>query len=325
MAKQNMMARRRRPELERAFQHAASLAADVDFAGLTDRKQIWLKAVRATLPRYGSIAPEGSLAGVSFTPVLANGVPCEWVTAENARNGRRLVYIHGGGWVGGSPLDYRPLSATLARLSRASILMVDYRLAPEHPFPAGLDDCVAAYEWALVNSPASEEAGLAGRDPAERVSVAGDSAGGNLSATTCVRLAMADGRMPDRLVLISGTLDHVSMSERVGRDDPICTPDVLGYNVDFYLTPPHSAADPLVSPVFASKQTLGKFPPTLLQVSTSEALLYDTKKFADRLEKANVRVNISLWPETPHVWHALLGLFPEAEQALSEIADFINR
>ena len=131
--------------------------------------------------------------------------------------------------------------------------------------------------------------------------------------------------MPDRLVLIAGTLDNVSMSERVGIDDPICTLESLSNSVHFYLTSDHSAADPLVSPVFAPTEFLEKFPPTLIQVSTSEALLYDSKKFADRLEKARVRVNLSLWPELPHVWHGFLGLFPEAVEAFSEIADFINR
>jgi acetyl esterase/lipase len=325
MAEQSSSPRARRPELERAFQHLADLAAGVDLSGITDPKRQWLTAMRATLPRYGDVGPVVSLEGITYTPVIANGVPAEWVTAEGANNARRIVYIHGGAWTGGSPLDYRAVSATLARLSGASILMVDYRLAPEHRFPAGLDDCVSALEWAFVNGPATEKAGLAGRDPAERVSVAGDSAGGNLAAATCVRQAAAGARMPDRLVLIAGTLDNVSMSERIGIDDLICTPEALSFPVEFYLAPTHSAADPQVSPVFAATELLEKFPPTLLQVSTSEALLYDSRKFANRLEKARVRVNLSLWPELPHVWHGFLGLFPEAKEALGEVADFISR
>jgi acetyl esterase/lipase len=155
--------------------------------------------------------------------------------------------------------------------------------------------------------------------------VGGDSAGGNLAAATGVRLAMKGGRMPDRMVLIAGTLDHVSMWDRVGIDDLICTKEALTFSVEYYLPPSHSAADPLVSPVFAPSELLAKFPPTLLQVSSIEALVYDSKRFADRLEKARVRVNLSLWPDLPHVWHAFLNLFPEAEAAIGEIADFINR
>jgi acetyl esterase/lipase len=325
MTDQGSSPRARRPELARAFQHLESLAAGVDLSGITDPKLQWLTTMRATLARYGDLGPQASLEGVRFAPVSAGGAPGEWVTAESASNAHRIVYIHGGAWTGGSPLAYRAFSATLARLSRASILMVDYRLAPEHPFPAGLDDCVRSFEWALVNGPMSETVAVADRDPAERISLAGDSAGGNLSAATCVRLAATDARMPDRLVLISGTLDNVSMPERIGLDDPICTPEALAFPVEYYLTPTDGAANPLVSPVFAPTPLLEKFPPTLIQVSTSEALLHDSKAFAGRLEKAGVRVNLSLWPALPHVWHAFLGLFPEAIEALSEIADFTGR
>jgi acetyl esterase/lipase len=308
----------RRPELERAFQHLAEVAAGVDLSGITDPKLQWLAVNRATVSRYGDVGPPADVAGVTYTPVMANGVPAEWVTAEGASAGRRIVWFHGGAWTAGSPVDYRAVSGTLARLSGASILMVDYRLAPEHRFPAGLDDCVRALEWAYANGPA-------GPAPAERISLVGDSAGGNLAAAACVRLAGAGSWMPDRLVLIAGTLDNVSMSERIGVDDPICTPESLSVPVDLYLTPAHSAADPQISPVFAPPTLLGKFPPTLIQVSAIEALAYDSKKFAGLLEQAGVRVNLSLWPELPHVWHGFLGLFPEAAEALNEMADFTGR
>ena len=315
----------RRLELEQAFQHLGSLAAEVDLSGIVDPKQAWLAAIRGTLSRYGDVGPPVSLKGVTFTSASANGILAEWVTAEGASNDRRIVYIHGGGWAGGSPHDYRAISATLAHRSRASVLMVDYRLAPEHPFPAGLDDCAQAFEWARFNGPMSEQSGRSDNDPAERISLAGDSAGGNLAAATCVRLATSNRRMPDRLALIAGTLDHVSMSERIGADDLVCTPEALAIPVELYLKNGQSAADPHISPVFASTDLLAKFPPTLLQASTCEALLYDSKKFADRLERAGVRVTLSLWPELPHVWHAFLGLFPEATEALAEIADFLER
>ena len=140
-----------------------------------------------------------------------------------------------------------------------------------------------------------------------------------------MRLAEAGIRLPDRLALIAGTLDNVSIPERVGADDEICTPDSLTLPVVLYLNATDSAADPHVSPVFAANTVLAQFPPTLIQVSTAEALLYDSKRFAGRLESVGVRVNLSLWPELPHVWHGMLGLFPEAAEALGEIADFIRR
>ena len=315
----------RRPELERAFKHSESLFALTDLTGIDDPKEQWLVAMRGTIARYGDVDLDDPLAGVTFTPVSINGIGAEWVTADGASDTRRIVWIHGGAWAAGSPLEYRPLSAALARLSGSSILMVDYRLAPDNPYPAGLDDCVAAYLWARKNGPYSANAGSTDSDPAERIALLGDSAGGNLAAATTMRLIAAGEPLPDRLVLIAGTLDNASMPERIGDDDPICTQDSLSNSVHYYLTPPHSAADPYVSPVFAATETLAKFPPTLIQVSTSEALLYDSKKFADRLERARVRVNLSLWPELPHVWHAFLGLFPEAEQALREVAHFASQ
>ena len=328
MADQGNSHPERRPELDRAYRHADALVAATDISGINDPRLQWLTAMRGTLARYGDVDLDtaGIIEGVTFTPVMADGVRAVWVTAGGASNSRRIVWIHGGGWAAGSPLDYRTISATLAKLSGSSVLMVDYRLAPDHPYPAGLDDCVAAYQWALKNGPESAKAGLADNDPPERIGLLGDSAGGNLAAATCLRLIAADIQLPGRLVLVAGTLDNASMPERVAEDDPICTPESLSGSVHFYLTPEHqNAADPYISPVFAATETLAKFPPTLLQVSTSEALLYDSRRFAGRLEKAQVRVNLSLWPQLPHVWHAFLGLFPEARQALAEIADFMGR
>ena len=324
----------RRPELEQIFQHLAEAAASVDLSGCDTPAQQWLIATRAMVDRYGDIGPAVSLDGVAFTPVVANGVRAYWVTADGANHARRLVYLHGGGWSSGTPEGYKVFQATLARLSKASILFVDYRLAPEHPFPAPLDDCVAAFQWALVNGPSSEAAGLAGRDPAERICLAGDSAGGNLSAATCVRQVNSRGRLPDRMALIGAALDltlvrtvreNVWLWAREGIDDGIVSPETLAFSVESYLLPAQPAANPEVSPALTPLATLRMFPPTLLQVSAIEVLEYDSRAFADRLEKAGVRVNLSLWPGMPHVWHAFQGLLPEAAEAIAELADFLNR
>lgn len=325
MSDHNPSSRIRPRPLERAFEHIGGLAASLDLSGITDPMEQWLTAVRAQVPSYGNVGPEISLEGVSFVPVDADGVSAEWVTAEGASHAHRIVYIHGGAWVAGAPADYRAFSATLARLSGASILMVDYRLAPENPYPAGLDDCVTAFRWALHNGPNSVKAGVAGKDAPQHIYLAGDSAGGNLAAATCLRLAADGDRMPDRLALIAGTLDNAALADRIGIDDPICTQESFAIPLQFYLPPGHDPADHLISPVYAPDELLQRFPPTLIQVSGIEALLADSKKFAVRLEKAGVRVNLSVWPELPHVWHGFLGLFPEAGQALGEIADHFQR
>ena len=312
----------RRPELETAFRHLDELVTSVDVTGLNDDDRDLYLAREHGIRNYGSIGPETDLSGVTFTPVLEHGVSGVWVTDVNSSPFRRIVYFHGGGWRSGSPHDYRSLTAVLARYSGASVLVVNYRLAPENPFPAGLDDCVRAFQWATNNGPTSPGKYLQRRSTAESIFLAGDSAGGNLAAATCLRLIKAGTRLPDRVALIAATLDNAEVTLRVGVDDPVCPPDVLSTCTRMYMPAGHSALEPLISPVYASIDMLTKFPPTLLQVSAIEALAWDSKKFANVLAVAGVRVNLSIWPDLPHVWHQFLGLFPESWQALNEIADF---
>jgi epsilon-lactone hydrolase len=312
----------RRRELERAFAHLAELGASADLAGITDPLQQFVTIIRTLMPRYGHVGPPENFGDVTFAPLAAGGVAAEWVIPQDADPDHRIVYIHGGGWVGGCPHDYRAMTATLARLARASVLAVDYRLAPEHHFPSGLEDCANAFRWAALNRP---DGGGRTEAAAGRLSLVGDSAGGNLAAATCLELAANNERLPDRLVLIAGTLDNLPPPDRAGIDDPIATAESLAAATVAYLGSDGNPSEYRVSPVYAPRDLLAKFPSTLLQASAIEALIYDTRKFAIRLEDAGVRTNLSVWPELPHVWHAFLGLFPEAMEALQEIADFVNR
>lgn len=315
--------RERRPELDRAFAHLAGLAASADLTGISDPLGQFVAVIRALMARYGDVGPAPSLDGVTFTPVDAGGVRAEWVIPPDADPARRIVYTHGGGWVGGSPDGYRAITGTLACLSRAAILVVDYRLAPEHRFPSGLEDCVKAFRWAALHGP--DGGRVRSSDAPIHLSLVGDSAGGNLAAATCLELVAAGQQIPNRLVLIAGTLDNQSPADRAGMDDQIATTEALAAGTAVYLGPNGNPSDHLVSPVNAPRQLLAKFPPTLLQASSIETLAYDSRKFAARLEDAGVRTNLSIWPELPHVWHAFLGLFPEATEALQEIADFVRR
>lgn len=317
--------RTRRIELDRAFSHLAGLAASADLNGVSDPLEQFVTVIRALMPRYGDVGQAPSLDGVTFVPVSAGGVAAEWVITGNVDPARRIVYTHGGGWVGGSPRDYRSVTATLARLSGAAVLVVDYRLAPEHRFPAALDDCVGAFCWAALNGPARRQDGRQSGSMATHLSLVGDSAGGNLAAATCLELAAKGERIPDHLVLVAGTLDNLSPVDRGAIDDQIVTPESLAAAAAAYLGPDDQHSDYRVSPARAPRDLLAKLPPTLLQASAIETLVYDSRKFAARLDEAGVRTNLSIWPELPHVWHAFLGLFPEATEALQEIADFVNR
>jgi acetyl esterase/lipase len=315
----------RRAELDGAFAHLAGLAASADLAGISDPLGQFVAVIRALMPRYGDVGQAPDLTNITFAPVSAGGVPGEWVIPQDADPARRIVYTHGGGWVGGSPRDYRALTGTLARLAGVAILAVDYRLAPEHRFPSGLEDCVNAFRWAARNGPDGDGSRARSGDPPAHVSLVGDSAGGNLAAVTCLELAVRGERLPDRLVLIAGTLDNLPQADRAGIDDQIVTAESLAAGTAAYTGPNGNPSDYRVSPVYAPHDLLSKFPPTLLQASAIETLAYDSRKFAARLGDAGVRTNLSIWPALPHVWHAFLGLFPEAVEALREIADFLRR
>ncbi|WP_128971008.1 alpha/beta hydrolase [Bradyrhizobium tropiciagri] len=315
--------RQRRPELEQAFAHLAGLAASADLTGISDPLLQFVAVIRALMPRYGDVGAAPALDGVEVVPVDAGGVPAEWVVAPGADLAHRLVYIHGGGWVGGCPRDYRAIAGTLARLSGAAVLMVDYRLAPEHRFPAGLDDCITAFGWAARHGPDAHR--QREHEAQVHLSLVGDSAGGNLAAATCLELVSRGARVPDRLALIAGTLDNQSPPDRTATDDQVATAESLAAATAAYLGPGGDPSDYRVSPVRGPHALLAGFPPTLLQVSAIETLAYDSRNFAALLANAGVRVNLSIWPELPHVWHAFLGLFPEASEALQEIAAFVNR
>jgi acetyl esterase/lipase len=310
--------------VERALAHIAQLGASADFSGATDPLQQWVIALRKIVKYYGHIGEKPSFREIEFTPVSANGVRSEWVTAAGGSHRDRIVYIHGGGWAGGAPEDVRAFTATLARFSGASVLAVDYRLAPEHRFPAGLDDCSKALAWARENGPKPGCARDGSCDPARSLSLVGDSSGGNQAVAVCAQAIINGARVPDRLVVIAPPLDNFSHPERVGLDDPVCPPESLAAGIANYLGPDGSASDPRVSPFYESEEVLAKFPPTLIQASNTETLLYDSRKFARRLEEANARVSLSIWPGLPHVWHHFTGIIPEAAQALREIADFVR-
>jgi len=181
----------------------------------------------------------------------------------------------------------------------------------------GAGGLARAYAWAVDSGPD-------GRQPVRWLSLAGDSAGGNLAAATCLLVGERQARSPDRLGLIAGSLDNIPAGGRIGRDDPLCTPEGFANSAAAYLPPGVTADDPHVSPIYAARDQLARFPPTLIQVSGAEALLYDSRRFAERLQAADVQTLLSVWPGLPHVWHCFLGQLPEAEAALRELACFLD-
>ncbi len=297
-----------RPDLRLAFDHLARghSVGDADP----------LATMRRFVDRYGDVSPREPITGVEVTPCEAAGVRAEWVVAPGADTRRRIVFVHGGAWVAGGLESHRPLAAELARGSGCAVLLVDYRLAPEHPFPAAFEDACAVLAWARAHGPS-------GADPAARLTLVGDSAGGNLAAAACADAVARGLASPDRLALVCPALDGARRAERGRGAGDGADAEGLEGTMALYLQGVATAEDPRVSPLRTNAEVLSRFPPTLLQASGAEFLLWDSQAMAERLAAAGARVTLSVWPGLPHVWHAFLTLLPEAKAAMAELAAFL--
>jgi len=250
--------------------------------------------------------------GTRCVPVRAGGVPCEWVDAPDAAADAAILYLHGGGYVVGSINSHRAHVARLSAACGARGLVVDYRLAPEHPHPAAVDDAVAAYRW------------LVGQGVAPgRVVVAGDSAGGGLTVATLLALRDAGDPLPACGVCISPWTDLTCSSESMtsrAEVDPMVKPPVLRQMAAAYAGGGDPRA-PLASPLFARLHGL---PPLLIHVGTAETLLDDATGLAERARAAGVDATLEVWEEMVHVWHCFAPLLPEADQAIARVGEYVR-
>ena len=239
--------------------------------------------------------------------VDAGGVPAEWTTPEDGRpTAGTLLYLHGGGYFQGSPVTHRRLVTALCLAAGMRGLSIDYRLAPEHRFPAAVDDALAAYRWLT---------GTQGEDPA-RVVVAGDSAGGGLSAALLVALRDAGDRLPAGAYLMSPWTDLAATGDsmRTRADaDPMIDPTDTETTARRYAGD-HDLRHPLISPLYAD---LTGIPPLLIHVGDSEVLLDDSTRMADRALGAGVSAEVEIWPEAFHVFQIMVDLLPEADEAVA--------
>jgi len=250
---------------------------------------------------------------VACEPVDAGGVPAEWIAAPGAREDRVILYLHGGGYVIGSINSHRELASRISRGSQARALSIDYRLAPENPFPAGLDDATAAYRWLLST----------GVEPT-RVVVAGDSAGGGLTLATLLALRDAGTPLPAAGVCLSPwtDLEGTGDSAKPGAvDDPMVQLDGLVAMGRHYLGGA-DPRDPLAAPLYADYTGL---PPLLIQVGTREILLDDATRVAERAKQCGVDVTLEPWEGLIHVWHAFGPTVPESQEAVARIGEFIRK
>ena len=269
-----------------------------------------LEERRATFVPGGRLHPLPD--DVAVSEVTAGGVPAHWLAAPGAEAGRVLLFLHGGGFELGSLRSDGELAARLGRASGMRVLFPEYRLAPEHPFPAAIDDVLAAWRWLRVGE------GLSARS----IAVAGDSAGGGLAVALLVAARDAGEELPAAAVLMSPTVDltgsGASMTERADQD-PLSTPAMLRQFAAGYLAGADPAT-PLASPLFA---TLTGLPPLLIQVGTADLLLSDSERLADAAGRAGVDVSLHVGEGLPHVYPIMLGT-PEADQATQQTGTFLR-
>lgn len=257
---------------------------------------------RAAMDAFGEL---GALpTGCFHEPATLGGVKCERVVAQGAVAGRVMLYLHGGAYTAGSPRSHRPMVARLAEAARTVAVAADYRLGPEHRFPAAVEDAVAVYRALLAG----------GAEPGQ-VMVAGDSAGGGLALALALALKAEGLPQPAGIFVVSPWADLTQSGASYGAKadtDPMITKAGLDLNARAYLGG-LDARDPLASPVFGDFEGVA---PVLIQTGSEEALLSDSLTMADVLGHARVDVRLEVWPEMIHVFHAWSGGLQAARRAI---------
>jgi epsilon-lactone hydrolase len=270
------------------------------------------KERRARIDEIGSTWP---VAGdVKLEEADCDGVPGEWSVVPGSDASRVLLLFHGGGYCSGSIVSHRRMVTEAGRAARMRTLAVDYRLAPEHPYPAAHEDAIKAWRFLLRQ-------GIAARN----IVVGGDSAGGNLTITLINRLRAAGEEQPLCAWLASPWTD-LTMSgaslEAKDHIDPLIHKPYLEELASAYAPPPFNRKDPLISPLFSD---LRGFPPVLIQVGSEETLLDDSVRFARSLGLADVSVTLQVWPHMIHAWPMWNAKLTEGRQALEQMGEFVRR
>lgn len=267
-------------------------------------QRVWLQVMSAS-----SLPPRGT----HHTNITMNGVPAERVVVDETAR-RVVLYLHGGGYCIGSPATYRALAAHIARAADAVSYVPNYRLAPEYPHPAALDDAVAAYRWLLAQNDGASQ----------QIVIAGDSAGGGLTLALAIAVRDIGLQPPAALVLISPWTDLTLSGSSVrthARHDPILSFSITELWSRLY-TGTNPAIHPLCSPLFAKLNGLS---PMLIQVGSEEILLSDSIRLAETAKGAGVEVRMHEYPGMWHDFQIHAGVLRDADAAIAEIGAFVQR
>lgn len=240
--------------------------------------------------------------------VSADGIPCEWITPQDYRAENVLLYLHGGGFVFGLTPPHLQMGAYLAKKMAVRVLMVDYRLSPQYPFPAALDDCVGAYLWL-------QKLGFLARN----IAIAGDSAGGNLTITSLMKLRDDGVSLPAAAACLSPVTDLTKKEgTEDGFKDPLLSPKAIRLYSESYVGI-SDARTALISPVFGSLRGL---PPLLIHAGEEEVLRQDAVRLTELARAGGVDVRLEIYPRMWHVWQLNLAM-PQAVQSLDDISQFL--
>jgi acetyl esterase/lipase len=264
---------------------------------------------RSRMADYQGLVPRPPRGTVMLEQALG-GVPSLRTARRGMRPGHHILFLHGGAYSTGSPVLYRHIAWRFADAARAEFVAVDYRLAPEHPFPAALDDALAAWRGLVAE----------GADP-RHCAFLGDSAGGGLVLALALRLRDERGPLPAAIVAISPWTDLAitGASAQPGARDPMLEANDLHLLAAQYVAD-GDARNPYVSPLYGDPRGL---PPALLQVGGDEILREDSVRMAERMRETGCDVTLEIWPRMVHVWHAFAPVLPEARRAIARVGAFI--
>ena len=272
-------------------------------ADIAKMRARWAIGSKFLLPAFGVKRSSTKLAGVDV----------EILTPSSARDGKVLLYLHGGAFVMGNPATHRQLISHLARAGDVRAVVPDYRLAPEHKFPAGLEDCLAVYDALLANGVA-----------AENIVIAGDSAGGNLAVAALLSLRDAGKPRPAAAVLLSPIIDFTGSGESArtrAASDPWFRPENIQIVAEHYCAAAE-ITNPLVSPLFGNFDDIA---PLYIQVGDREILLSDSVRLADLQRAAGGEVLLEVWPEMWHVFQFCTLKTPESRRAIQKIGEYLRQ
>ena len=277
-----------------------------------NRPEVTIPARRARSANFERWVPSPP-ADTETRHQLLGGVPAMRVAAPGSRRDRHILFLHGGGYATGSPELYRHITWRFAAAAMAQVAVIQYRLAPEHPFPAALDDAVAAWRGLLGE----------GADPCHAAFL-GDSAGGGLALALALRLRDEGAPLPAAIAAMSPWTDLAGTGPSL-RSNAVADPMMNAGDVPALAARYLNGADPrnpYASPLYGDATGL---PPTLVQVGGDEILRDDSVRIAERMRAAGVVVELEVWPRMPHVWQAFASVMPEARRAIARIGAFLRR